>query len=226
MSTKKCIIKYIIHLCLMIVQSMIMTLIVANITVLRNVLQCFFYPFVVILFLGAILIAVLIFVHKLEDIFPVDYMAALSVIATSSGLAVVTWNLKLWVLLSWLLTIFLAAITVTLGYLMKRLSEKWFYIVNYVISGLMLVSAFMFVILYSLIHRNDTDTVFGVLLALSLLLALFLNGQSLKHCDDSMANSFLPVRLALATWSLMALLYLFISLSTQQDILPTCLLKL
>nr|CAH8865794.1 unnamed protein product [Trichobilharzia regenti] len=137
----------------MIVQTMIMTSLVANITVLRNVLQCFYYQSVVILFIGAVLAGVLILVPKMEYIFPVNYLTALSVIGTSSGLAVVTSAVKLWVLSSWLLTIFLAAIAITLGYLMKQLSEKWFYIVNYVISGLMLAGALMFAIFYSLTPR-------------------------------------------------------------------------
>nr|CAH8865704.1 unnamed protein product [Trichobilharzia regenti] len=75
----------------------------------------------------------------------------------------------------------------------------------------------IFEVNYIAAMSDTANTIFSVLMGLSLVVALYLNGQSLKLCDDTMAKSFLPVRLALTTWSLVALLYLSISIAIQLE---------
>ncbi|CAH8865893.1 unnamed protein product, partial [Trichobilharzia szidati] len=170
-SARKCIVKYIIWLCIMIATTMTMTLLVANIMELRELFHSYMYTSIALLFTGAFIAVLLILIPKLEVIFPLNYMlAVLSVLTSSCGLAVATSNVGLKSLMSWFLTILLTVICLIVGYKMRRFNQKGFYIMNYIISGFLLLSALLFFVLYYLQFRDAANTVFGVLLGLGLLL--------------------------------------------------------
>ncbi|CAH8865961.1 unnamed protein product [Trichobilharzia szidati] len=93
MSARKCIVKYIIWLCIMIATTMTMTLLVANIKKLYKLFYSYEYTSIALLFTGAFIAVLLILIPKLEVIFPLNYMlAVLSVLTSSCGLAVATSN--------------------------------------------------------------------------------------------------------------------------------------
>ncbi|CAH8864279.1 unnamed protein product [Trichobilharzia szidati] len=185
MSARWCIIKFIICLCIMTATTMIITLLVANISQLETAFYQFWPIPVAFMFVASILQLVFLLALNLENAFPVNYMlAALSVFTSSSGLAVETARLNLLTLLSWSLTALLSVLAVIVGYKMRRLNLKGYHVMYYVISGLMIFGGIPFMVLYLLSHEQPANLVFVVPLVLCLTVALYLTGQVFAKLPD------------------------------------------
>nr|CAH8865016.1 unnamed protein product [Trichobilharzia regenti] len=196
----------------MIATTMIITLLVANIPQLRGTIYLFFDIPIALMFIASILQLVLLFTLNLDNVFPVNYLSAsLSVLTSSSGLAVATAWLDIWTLLSWGLSALFSVIAVVVGYRMRRLNLKGYYVMYYVISGLMILGGIPFVVLFLLKYKDAANLVFGAPLVFCLIVALYLTGQGLKSCNGTLTDSFIPFRQALITWALVCLMYITLS---------------
>nr|CAH8865762.1 unnamed protein product [Trichobilharzia regenti] len=174
MSTKRCFIKYIIISCVMIAVTMIITLLISSIDDLNVPIPE--NTSTTLMFSCGILALGLLLVPNLEGTSPVNYILAavsteelncrraveenrknyqlvtqsiIAVFISSFALAITTSAIQLWSLLSWSVTIFLAVIAITLGYKMKRLGLKGYYVIGDVIFGLMLSGAISFIVFFS-----------------------------------------------------------------------------
>nr|CAH8865760.1 unnamed protein product [Trichobilharzia regenti] len=207
MSTKRCFIKYIIISCVMIAVTMIITLLISSIDDLNVPIPE--NTSTTLMFSCGILALGLLLVPNLEGTSPVNYiLAAVSVFISSFALAITTSAIQLWSLLSWSVTIFLAVIAITLGYKMKRLGLKGYYVIGDVIFGLMLSGAISFIVFFSFHFQTIANAVLSGILVLGLIVALLLNGQELKRCNDMVTDSLLSFKLALLTWTLVFLQYI------------------
>nr|CAH8865776.1 unnamed protein product [Trichobilharzia regenti] len=163
-------------------------------------------------FVSALLALGLLLVPSLQETSPVNFiLAALSVLTSSSGFAIYTAGLELWSLLLWSLTIVLSVTAITIGYKIGRLNSSGYYIISWVIFGLMLSGAILFIIFSSIQFTTTANIVLSVILGLEITVALYLNGEELKRCGEVNTNAFLPFRLSLITWVLVFLQYMTMS---------------
>nr|CAH8865782.1 unnamed protein product [Trichobilharzia regenti] len=149
MPERKCILKYGISSFLLITVTMIITVLVASVDKLNTI------PLeetsTALVFVSALLALGLLLVPSLQETSPVNFiLAALSVLTSSSGFAIYTAGLELWSLLLWSLTIVLSVTAITIGYKIGRLNSSGYYIISWVIFGLMLSGAILFIIFSSI----------------------------------------------------------------------------
>nr|CAH8865774.1 unnamed protein product [Trichobilharzia regenti] len=210
MPERKCILKYGISSFLLITVTMIITVLVASVDKLNTI------PLeetsTALVFVSALLALGLLLVPSLQETSPVNFiLAALSVLTSSSGFAIYTAGLELWSLLLWSLTIVLSVTAITIGYKIGRLNSSGYYIISWVIFGLMLSGAILFIIFSSIQFTTTANIVLSVILGLEITVALYLNGEELKRCGEVNTNAFLPFRLSLITWVLVFLQYMTMS---------------
>nr|CAH8820146.1 unnamed protein product [Trichobilharzia regenti] len=74
----------------------------------------------------------------------------------------------------------LTAISLILGYKMRRFNQKGFYVMNYLISVCLLLGAILLSVLYYLSFRDTANTVFGALLGLGLFVVVDKHQDILK----------------------------------------------
>ncbi|CAH8864307.1 unnamed protein product, partial [Trichobilharzia szidati] len=181
-AAQSCLQKYIIFTCSMVLVTVITTTCVAAIEALRYLYDAFYIPLVFSV-LGATFLLVLSINEKVRVTFPLnDVLISLSVLLWSIALPVVTKSMGFFIFVPWGITITVAVMTLIIGYKTVKRSAKRIAVI-----------------------------LFGIFLAIALLIVLYLTGQGIKRCNKETTRTLLPSGLALITWA--EIVYLFVSIA-------------
>ncbi|CAH8864647.1 unnamed protein product [Trichobilharzia szidati] len=202
---------YFVDCCILVAVTVIITVSVASLEVIGNLFSAVYVP-IIFLAVGLISLAVVILVKKLQKIRGVNpVLILLTVFSWSFAAASLTKSLGLWTLLAWSAAIILAVSAVILGYVTERLTENVYMIIFYVAMLLAVIGGILFIFLH-FFKRNIRDLAFGEFLATSLILILYLTGQTIQQYTKTEMISKISLWAAFISWVEVVLLYFSLSL--------------